>query len=212
MHYVCEGSVGEGNGATVLLLHGWPGFSYDWRRIIPELSQSFRVIAPDFRGFGNSDKPNGDPAEFYTPQVLAKDLIALLDHLKIGPVIIVAHDIGSTVAQVMAREYPDRVQSLLLLNPPYPGIGDRRFLPSAQKEFWYQNFHNLPIAEQLVGYNRATVKIYLTYFYNHWTGRKDALREEELEVIIDMYAKPDAFAKSIYYYRARAGARKGEGN
>jgi pimeloyl-ACP methyl ester carboxylesterase len=202
LHYVRQGA-----GPAVLLLHGWPGFWYDWRRVLPALAGEADVIAPDFRGFGDSDHPRLAPAEGYTPEVLAADMVALLDHLAIGRVTVVAHDIGATVAQVLARTAPDRVGALVLLNPPYPGIGARRFEPQAQREFWYQHFHNLDLAEQLVGYNRETVRRYLAHFYQHWAGRKEALRPEEFESIVEAYGRPGAFAASIAYYRARAGAR-----
>src|SRR6266542_6011223 len=96
------------------------------------------VIAPDFRGFGDSGKPDLPPAEGYTPGVLAEDVVALLDGLDIPQVVVAAHDIGATVAQALALGHPDRVRALALFNPPCPGIGERRFEPSAQREFWYQ--------------------------------------------------------------------------
>lgn len=98
------------------------------------------------------------------------------------------------------------MRALVLLNPPY-GIGSRRFAPQAQREFWYQHFHQLPLAEELVGHSRATVNAYLRYFYRHWTGRQDMLSDEELVIIVDAYARPGAFAASLAYYRARAGAK-----
>ncbi len=202
IHYVRRGQ-----GIPVILLHGWPGFWFDWRRVIPELSKFADVIAPDFRGFGDSDKPDLPPAEGYGPQQLAGDIVALMDALHLDRVIIAAHDIGATVAQTLARFVPERIKSLILLNPPYPGIGTRRFDPSVQGEFWYQQLHNLPFADSLIGYNRETVTMYLSHFYNHWTGRGDVLVPSELDAIIDAYSKPGAFKASIQYYRARAGAR-----
>ncbi|GIM46189.1 hydrolase [Collibacillus ludicampi] len=205
LHYVRQGT-----GTKVLLLHGWPGFWYDWRRVIPTLSANADVIAPDFRGFGNSDKPDVPPTEGYTPEVLAEDILTLLNHLEINKVILVAHDIGATVAQRIARKAPNRVESLVLCNPPYPGIGERRYQPSAQREFWYQHLHNLPLAEKLIGYNRDTVRLYLAHFYDHWVGRKEAIRPHEFEAIVDMYAKPGAIKGSISYYQARNAARSAE--
>ncbi|MFT9848633.1 alpha/beta fold hydrolase [Aneurinibacillus sp. REN35] len=212
---ICESGVKlhfvrQGEGKPVLLLHGWPGFWYDWRRVIPMLAQKADVIAPDFRGFGSSDRPDLPPTEGYTPQVLAEDIVFLIRQLNLEQVVLVAHDIGATVAQTLARIAPERIDSIVLLNPPYPGIGSRRFDPAVQGQFWYQHFHNLPWAEELVGRDRDTIDLYLRHFYEHWTGRKEALRPEEFEYIVDTYAKPGAFASSIAYYRARAGARAKE--
>lgn len=200
--------VRKGKGTPVLLLHGWPGFWYDWRHIIGPLSKIADVIAPDFRGFGNSDKPDVSPLEGYTPEHLAKDVISLLDEQGIKSAIVVAHDIGATIAQLLAKKYPNYVKSLVLLNPPYNGIGTRRFDPSIQGAFWYQHFHNLDWAGDLIGYNEETLKIYFTHFYQTWTGNKKALSEKELAAIIQTYAKDGAIKKSINYYKARAQAKR----
>jgi len=205
LHYVRQG-----RGPAVLLLHGWPGFWYDWRRLIPLLAEEADVIAPDFRGFGDSDKPDRPPTEAYTPQVLAADMLALLDHLGLDHVVVVAHDIGATVAQVLARTARARVRALALFNPPYPGIGMRRFDPAVQPEFWYQHFHTLPWSEHIIGYNRDTVRLYLTHWYDHWVGRKAAVRPKEFEAIVDTFARRAAIRSSIAYYRARAGTRMQE--
>lgn len=205
LHYVRQGT-----GSPVLLLHGWPGFWYDWRRVIPALARKADIVAPDFRGFGDSDKPALDPIQAYAPEILAADTLALMDGLGLDHVVITAHDIGATVAQVLSRRAPERIQALVLLNPPYPGIGKRRYEPTAQREFWYQHFHNLPWADRLVGHDRETVSLYLAHFYDHWTGKKDAIRPAEFEAIVDTYSRPGAFQASIAYYRARAASRARE--
>jgi pimeloyl-ACP methyl ester carboxylesterase len=203
LHYVRQGA-----GAAVVLLHGWPGFWYDWRRIIPRLTGEADLIAPDLRGFGESDKPDRPPDEAYTPPSLAADLFALLDHLGIEEVTVAAHDLGATVAQAMALAVPDRVRSMALFNPPYLGIGKRRFEYEAQRELWYQHLHNQPWSDELVGHDRETVRVYLAHFYDHWVGRKDSVRPAEFEAIVDAYAQPGAVRGAFNYYRARFLGRR----
>ncbi|MDP4086908.1 MAG: alpha/beta hydrolase [Bacillota bacterium] len=202
LHYVRKGQ-----GAPVLLLHGWPGFWYDWRHVIEPLSQFADVIAPDFRGFGDSEKPDVSPLDGYTPEHLGKDIINLLDEMNLKKVIVVAHDIGATIAQFIAKKFPEYVENLVLLNPPYNGIGTRRFNPEVQGQFWYQHFHNLDLAGDLIGYNEDTVRLYLTHFYQTWTWNKESLKTMELDAIIKKYANHGAIKKSILYYKARAQAK-----
>jgi pimeloyl-ACP methyl ester carboxylesterase len=197
LHYVRVG-----HGPKVLLLHGWPGFWYDWRKVIPMLSGDADVIAPDFRGFGDSSKPKLPPEEYYTSEVFARDIVKLLDSLHIDQVTVAGHDIGTAVAQALSRMFPERIKAMVLINPAYPGVGNRRFDLSRHKEIWYQHFHNLSLAEKLIGYNRDTVRIYLSHFYDHWVGRKESISKEEFEAIVDKYAQPGAILGSISYYRS----------
>ena len=74
----------------------------------------------------------------------------------------------------------------------YPGVGTRRSEPALQAETWYQHFHALPWAHRLIGHDRATVRLYLAHFYQHWLGRPAALHPQEFEAIVDTYARPDA--------------------
>jgi pimeloyl-ACP methyl ester carboxylesterase len=105
VHYVRHGG-----GAPLVLLHGWPEFWYVWRKNIPTLAESFDVVAPDLRGFGDSDKP-GDPPEELLGN-LVEDLRALSDSLGFERFGIVSHDVGAYVAQRFAREYPGRLSGL----------------------------------------------------------------------------------------------------
>src|SRR3989454_8674880 len=121
LHYVRSG---QGN-PTVLLLHGWPGFWYDWRRVLPLVAQFTSVIAMDLRGFGASAKPDWPPRSAYSAEAQARNVLALLDHLQLETVLLVGYDVGSRVAQTVAQMEPSRVQALALAAPVYPGFGTR---------------------------------------------------------------------------------------
>ena len=197
LHYVRRG-----HGERVVLLHGWPGFWYDWRRVVVPLAEEVDVIALDFRGFGDSDKPEGDPKELYTADRLAADVLALLDHLGVGRFVVAGHDTGAVIAQVLARTTPERVSALVLFNPPHSAIGDKPQELASQRESWYHHFHALPWSDQLVGFSRATTELYLRHFYDHWVGNKDSVRPEEFEAIVDAFARPGALRASFGWYRA----------
>lgn len=198
--------VRRGAGRPVLLLHGWPGFSYDWRRVLPRLARRADVVAPDLRGFGDSDGHEVEPLEAYTPDAQVRSLLGLLDELELPAVVVGGYDVGSRLAQTLARVAPERVRALVLSAPLYPGMGERRLSAPAQAEYWYQHFHRLPFADALIGRDRESVRIYLAHFYDHWVGRKDAVCPEEFEAVVDAYARPGALRSSIAWYRAGASA------
>jgi len=197
LHYVRRGH----GSPTVLLLHGWPGFWYDWRRVLPRLEQITSVIAMDLRGFGASAKPDWPPRSAYSAEAQARNVLALLDQLQLETVLLVGYDVGSRVAQTVAQLAPGRVQGLALSAPVYAGFGTRPLEPAAQKERWYQHFHMLAQADQLIGHDRETVRLYLSYFYDHWVGNKQALRAKEFEAIVDTYTQPGAVQGSIAWYQ-----------
>lgn len=198
LHYVRRGG-----GEPVVLLHGWPGFWYDWRHVIVPLAEEGDVIALHFRGFGDSDKPEGDPKDLYTQDHLTADVLAMLDHLGIQRFVVVGHDTGAVIAQVLARRAPERVSALVLFNPPHSAIGDKPQEPASQREAWYSHFHALPWSHELVGFSRSTTEMYLRHFYDRWVGNKHSVRPKEFEAIVDTFARPNAIRASFGWYRAQ---------
>lgn len=108
MHYVDEGS-----GSTVLLVHGTPVWSFLWRRVIKELSQSHRVIAPDHIGFGLSDKPKDWS---YTLAAHSANLSQLTRELDLGDVTLVVHDFGGPIGLSNVLDQPDRFRRVVIMN------------------------------------------------------------------------------------------------
>lgn len=112
--------VEEGEGFPVVLCHGFPEMWYSWRHQIPALAAAgLRAIAPDLRGYGESDKP-GAIGE-YDIQHLVGDLVGLLDTLDIEKAVFVGHDWGSIVVWSVAVMHPERVERVVSLNVPYRG-------------------------------------------------------------------------------------------
>jgi 2-hydroxymuconate-semialdehyde hydrolase len=101
-----------GEGAAVLLLHGFPASSWQWRRLFPMLSTRFRVIAPDLLGYGASDAPADRALD---PAAQAGYVRQLLDRLRVDRAAVVAQGTGGAVAQLLALEDP-RVDALVLLD------------------------------------------------------------------------------------------------
>jgi pimeloyl-ACP methyl ester carboxylesterase len=194
-----------GTGPAVLLLHGWPGDRTDYREVVPLVAAAADVIVPDLRGFGESDKHAADPAAQYSAAAQARSLIALIGELGLGPVVLGGYDIGSRIAQAIARDRPDLVRALVVA-PPLPGIGDRILTAAAQREFWYQAFHHLELSTQLVDGQPEAVRAYLRHFWSHWSGPGYQPSADHLDHLVSAYGAPGAFAASIAWYRAGAGS------
>ncbi|HEX5780609.1 MAG TPA: alpha/beta fold hydrolase [Solirubrobacteraceae bacterium] len=88
----------HGEGAPVVLLHGWPGMRTDYRALVPLLGE-FDVVVPDLRGFGESDKHVADPAEQYSAAAQARSVAGLLGELGLERATVAGYDVGSRVAQ-----------------------------------------------------------------------------------------------------------------
>lgn len=107
--------VDEGEGPAVVLLHGFPDSAALWRHQIPRLVHAgFRVIAPDLRGFGASDRPSDVSA--YGMEVLVGDVLGILDAVGVEQADIVGHDWGSALGWALAAFTPARVRSLVALS------------------------------------------------------------------------------------------------
>jgi 3-oxoadipate enol-lactonase len=101
----------DGNGDTIVLLHGFPLTREIWNAQTPQLAQTHRVIRPDLRGMGRSSAPDGP----YLMETLAGDLAAILDAMAIDRAAIVGHSLGGFVALAFARMYTERVERLALV-------------------------------------------------------------------------------------------------
>lgn len=203
LHYVRQGA-----GAPLLLVHGWPGFWYEWHLNIGPLSERYDVVAPDMRGYAYSDKPAGPPEQDYTDTAFAGDILGLIDHLGWDKVNIVSHDFGAIWVQKFARLHPDRMGKLMLFDPPYQGTAGRSFQLPDVFNVWYQFFHQLPLAEELIGSSRKATELYLRHFLSTWSADKNLFTDEEIEKYVEAYSQPGALRGGFNCYRAayRGGA------
>ena len=202
IHYVRHAPQEREEIETLVLLHGWPEFWYTWHKTIPALSQKFDVIAPDLRGFGDTEKPDAVP----TMADYVGDLVGLLDALDIAQAGIVAHNVGALVTQAFALANPDRVSGLFFFNCPYPGIGKRWVDAASINEIWYQSFNQQEWASALVGSSREACRIYIGHFLSHWSGRPDVFAED-LDLWVENFLKPGNLAGGFAWYKSLNEAR-----
>ena len=122
-----------GEGPPVVLLHGWPQHAWCWRYVVPLLSDSYRLICPDLRGFGWS----GAPGTGYNGETFGADTIALLDALGIERAHLIGHDWGGFAAFAAALAAPARIDRMVVLNTVPPWVNVR---PRLALEAWRSSY------------------------------------------------------------------------
>jgi haloacetate dehalogenase len=143
-HTICANGIPQyymeaGEGAPVVLLHGFPETSYAWRHQIPELARKYRVIAPDLRGYGETDKP----ATGYDKGNMANDLRELMRSLEISKIALVGHDRGARVATRFAKDHPEALDRLVVMDNVPTRIVARDFNPIMAKAHWFFIFNQI---------------------------------------------------------------------
>jgi pimeloyl-ACP methyl ester carboxylesterase len=136
-------TAGEPDAPPIVLLHGWPQHWWMWRRVIPDLARTHRVYAPDLRGFGWSDAPDGR----YSKMGLAKDVVGLLDELGVDTCVLAGHDWGGLAAFLAAIRAPQRVERVAAFSITHPWVSNVPRDPKAFARLTYQ----LPLATPLLG-------------------------------------------------------------
>lgn len=195
LHYVTAGK-----GPLAIMLHGFPEFWYGWKNQIPVLSKHFKVVAPDLRGYNESDKPKG--VMNYSSKIIAQDVKELIQSFNVPKAHIIAHDWGGGIAWTLAQHFPESVDKLIVLNCPLPQILLKNFFTnlSQLKKSWYMFFFQLPgIPERYIG------KDLRTFFYRGlrgWAHNKNAFTKDDIEEYVKAFQKPGALTGAVNYYRA----------
>jgi pimeloyl-ACP methyl ester carboxylesterase len=198
-------AAGPEDGPLVVLLHGFPEFWRAWERQLEPLARAgFRVVAPDLRGYGLSEKPPGVDA--YRVGALQQDVAALIRALGRERAHVVGHDWGGIIAWALAIRQPEVIDRLVILNAPHPAAFRRAFRkPEQRKRSWYIFFFQVPwLPERMLPR------------FGRWALRGTnpaAYSERDRALYGEAWAQPGAATAMINYYRAmlRPGpARKGQ--
>ena len=104
-----------GTGRPVVLLHGFAASTFSFHKLAPLLAEHHRVVAIDLNGFGLTERPV--QTEPYTPDGQVRMILSVLDHLGVGQAAVVGHSYGAALAMVLAADFPDRVDRLVLISP-----------------------------------------------------------------------------------------------
>lgn len=195
MNYVRGGS-----GPTLVLLHGYPQCWRMWRHLLPELARSYEVVAPDLRGFGDSDAP----PDGYDKKTVAADLHGLLTGLGLaGDIRLVGHDLGTMVAYAYAAAHPDQVSRLVLTEAPIPDESVYAFpaLSAAGPAVWNFGFFNVTngLPEQLIG---GREELWVDRFTDSIMVNKGSLGPDDVEEYARHLRAPAHLRASFAYFRA----------
>jgi pimeloyl-ACP methyl ester carboxylesterase len=189
-----------GSGPLVLLLHGFPEFSYSWRRQLPALAAAgLHAVAPDLRGYNETDRPRG--VEAYRIQHLVDDVVALIAALGEKRATIVGHDWGGAIAWRLAMLRPDVVERLVILNAPHPNAFLRELRrPRQWLRSWYMLFFQLPwLPERLLSAGDFSM---IARTMRREPVSRDAFRPEDVQLYKQAFSRPGALAAMVNYYRA----------
>ena len=182
-----------GSGPVVVLLHGYAETSDSWAPLAAELVKTYSVVVPDLRGIGRSSRPAGG----YDKKTQAADIRAVVTALGYDRASVVSHDIGIMVAYAYAARYPDKVERLVVMDAPIPGIAPWDDI-IRNPALWHFSF-NGPDAERLV---QGRERIYLDRIWNAFSG--DPLKPDEATraYYAAQYAQPGAMRAGFAQFAA----------
>jgi pimeloyl-ACP methyl ester carboxylesterase/uncharacterized RmlC-like cupin family protein len=184
-----------GAGPVVVLLHGYAETSDSWAPLAAELVKNYTVIVPDLRGIGRSSHPAGG----YDKKTQAADIRAVVTTLGYDRASVVSHDIGIMVAYAYAARYPDKVERLVVMDAPIPGIAPWDDIVR-NPALWHFSF-NGPDAERLV---QGRERIYLDRIWNAFSGDPGKPDEATRAFYALQYAQPGAMRAGFAQFAAFA--------
>lgn len=191
---------GPASGRPLVFLHGFPEFWFAWRLQIDHfVSSGYRVIIPDQRGYNLSDKPAGIAS--YSIDLLAKDVVGVLDTVTDSKAFVVGHDWGAAVTWYLAAQYSERISRTAMLSGPHPRIFIKNLIanPAQLRRSWYSLFFQLPWLPELI-LRRRDWALLVRALRN--TSPPGVFSDRDLEQYKKSWAQKDALTAMLNWYRA----------
>jgi pimeloyl-ACP methyl ester carboxylesterase len=188
LHYVTVG-----RGPVVLCMHGWPQNHREFLPVIEAFTNDYTFIAPDLRGYADSDKPY----DGYEPKTIANDMVALLDVERADKFHILSHDLGGPPSVALAYIACDRAMSLATIETPFfglefPGYVDPRIA------YWHLGMHmNMDITRFLI---EGREEQYLRHFFRDFAYNPTAVPEDEIQQYARQMRQPGNLRASLNHY------------
>jgi pimeloyl-ACP methyl ester carboxylesterase len=187
-----------GQGPGLVLLHGYPQTGHMWRKVMPALAERFTVVAPDLRGYGDSDRPGRG----YDKRTMAADVVDLVRTLDLTPVVLVGHDRGARVAHRLALDHPSLLTRLVLLDIAPTWDVFATIDQASARRVWHWFFHQVPDLPEALTAGRE--EVYLRWAYRTWAHNPAAIEEEAVQEYLRCFRQPGAMRAAFDDYRAGA--------
>jgi pimeloyl-ACP methyl ester carboxylesterase len=190
---------GPEDAAPVVLIHGFPESHRTWREIAARLGDRFRLIMPDLRGFGDSDRPQ-DVADYATDMLIA-DIFALADALGIDRFALVGHDWGGAMAWAAALRGNPRIERLAIINSPHPLIIQKSLIEDEPQRVASQYMRALRNPGMESGIEAMGSD---SFFEKSFSKHVDLtlISPEERQIYIGQWSRPGALTAMLNWYRS----------
>ena len=191
-----------GAGPPLLLLHGYPQTHVEWHKIAPKLAEHYTVVAPDLRGYGDSEKPPAPEGDLsvYCKRTTAHDQVDVMTELGFESFHVVGHDRGARVGHRMALDHPERVRTFTSLDVvPSQAAFDHM---DSQLSFAWFHWHLMrqpsPLPETLIG---NSAKVYLDFLFEQWTAINGSITDEAYAEYLRCFNDPETIRATCLDYR-----------
>ena len=191
-----------GVGPPLLLLHGYPQTHVEWHKIAPKLAEHYTVVAPDLRGYGDSEKPPAPEGDLsvYCKRTTAQDQVEVMEKLGFESFHVVGHDRGARVGHRMALDHPERVRTFTSLDVvPSQAAFDHM---DSQLSFAWFHWHLMrqpsPLPETLIG---NSTKAYLDFLLEQWTAIDGSITDQAYTEYLRCFNNPETIRATCLDYR-----------
>ena len=191
-----------GAGPPLLLLHGYPQTHVEWHKIAPKLADHYTVVAPDLRGYGDSEKPPAPEGDLsiYCKRTTAQDQVEVMEKLGFESFHVVGHDRGARVGHRMALDQPEQVRTFTSLDVvPSQAAFDHM---DSQLSFAWFHWHLMrqpsPLPETLIG---NSAQVYLDFLLEQWTAIDGSITDEAYAEYLRCFNNPETIRATCLDYR-----------
>lgn len=193
MHYVTAGT-----GEPLVFLHGYPQSWYTWRKIVPLLADRYRLIMPDLRGYGDTDKP----LDGYDKRTMASDIKALAEVLGLDKFGLVAHDRGARVAHRYALDHGETLTRMMLLDIEPTRHKFENLNQQVASGSWHWFF--IPVADLGEEMITNSLESWITSLHRMWAGNPGAIEADAIDEYLRTFRIPGTVRATCADYRAGA--------